>query len=215
MPPERSRLLPPVPPGPPPINTVSTPTPSATAPRVPEMPQMLTPERMSEAARMCERTVSPDFVVDTSALYDARWAYTQPRQASSPVGPFEYVQYSKDDLEIALQDYGPVVVCRAIGVVESQEAFASLRSSVASSLGATLSAEAAGLEEYHSISLANAPGTDPANLYIHGDYSLEFMTGEIPAGAGGEGSPALTMVMLTSMPIPPQYRTADRQQSAE
>lgn len=167
---------------------------------------MLAPPQLADAATLCQRTVNTDFAVDTTALRDAGWAYTQPRQGQNSFGSFEQVDYSKSDLTIALLDYSSFVMCRAVGLVADEASFTQLRRDTTRTLGAVRLADAHGFEEFYASVIRGAPQTDPDNLWILGDYTLEFVQDAMPANAAGAGLPAYRIVMATSFPISPQFR---------
>lgn len=201
----RSRLLPPQVPGPPAIHIIQTPSPRATQPIPAQAPQMLTAARLADALTLCQRTVSLDFQVDTSALRDATWAYTQPRQQRMGNRQFEYIEYHKNDVALSLLDFGDFVMCRVGGVVESQARYAELRRNLAETLGAIRLADATEFAAFNESTMRNSPGSNPDDLYVDGAYSLEFFTQALPADAVAPGA---QLVMVTSIPVPAQFRTS-------
>lgn len=181
-------------------------------PREP-VPEILPPPASNSdlvaTAGKCLDLVSPDFEVRPEILFKNGWSFTKPRRQGSGPGSYEFVQYDKDDFTIALLDFGSVVLCRAGGLIAGEEQVASLRAALIETLRATPIENTPGMDGYISAIKRDAPETDLDNVLIAGDYMLEIMSQTRDTSGFAEGSPPFfTMVMVSSVPVPAQFRSS-------
>ncbi len=204
-----SRISPPQP-GVPVINVVAA---TPTSPPSPlsveeEIGRISTAQELMGALQMCTDVVSPEFAVNTRPLVEDQWGYTQPERVSNAMGEFETVSYHKDNLTIALQDFGPVVQCRVGARIEGTQSLAGLRIAIEDHFGAEPMAEAPRMQAMFDRIMHGLPHTDPANLLVTGEYSFELSTRDIDTTELGiSDPPSITLLLITSMPLPPQFQT--------
>jgi hypothetical protein len=203
--------------------TTSVPLPSPTPTAKPvertleeELGDPVTPAGMVEGAQLCMTVVSPQFDVQSRRLVDRGWGYTSPRQMSNGQGTFEFIQFLKDDRTIALQDYGPVVVCRVIGRVEKAEKLSEVRASLIETLGAAPVTDIPRLEALAARYRRGSPQANLANMLVAGDYTLEITA--LERDLGELATPAIKtiqVVMIESLPLPAEFRANAKTGTAE
>ena len=188
-------------------NTLS-PTPADQA------PQYVAVDALADNVERCRNVVSPDFDVDTSSLWASGWSYTQPRMGAMGRREFESIQYMQDGLTLALLDFGDFVICRAVGMVQDPGSIDQLRARIASNHNATPMVDHLGLRQLSESILAAMPNVDTQNLLVAGDYQIEIGTQTVTAAQHGqEGYGDLVMLMVTTNPLPAQFRNYDSAQA--
>jgi hypothetical protein len=207
--------------GPPVIRTVPVPAPTPTTKPVKrsleeELGDPVTPAGMVEGAQLCMTVVSPQFDIRSRLLVDRGWGYTSPRQMSNGQSSFEFIQFLKGERTIALQDYGPMVVCRVIGRIDRMDKLREVRASLIEALGAVPVTDVPRLEALTARYRRGSPQADLANVLIAGDYTLEITA--LERNLGELATPSIQtvqMVMIESIPLPAEFQSHAKADTAE
>jgi hypothetical protein len=177
---------------------------------------LITMPGLAEGVRLCMAVVSPQYDVRPRILTADGWAFTEPRRRPDGQMSYETIQFFKNDRVIALLDYGSLVICRSGGRIENAQQLGRIRASLIEALGAVPIGDVPGLAPLAARIRTNAPQTDLANVLIAGDYSLEISVGEAPLG--GRATPSsqtIHLVMVTSIPLPVEFRPQARASAAQ
>ena len=172
----------------------------------------VTMDEYVEGTRLCMSAVSLQFDVRPRTLTSAGWAFSAPRQISFLGQPYQMVQYDKGRRTIALMDNGSRVVCRLIAPVEDLAQIRQVRAALTASLGAVRVDQVPGLEALAAGIRGHAPEADLANILIVGGYSVEL--GAEQRNLGTPPRP-YRVVIVTSVPLPPQFQSQARSSAAQ
>lgn len=204
----------------PPENGIPMPIPSVSRPPQPAPREdnwsSATTSELVNSMRLCRATVSPHFEVQPRVLAEDGWGYTMPRREQNALGNFESVRYYKNHLTLGLLDFGQIVLCRVVARIADIEQLNELRVELASELGAIPLRDAQGMEAYVDIVSRNRSDAELMNIMIVGDYSLELAIQAVDASNMGlSDESTVTIILLTSAPLPIQFQSGAQSSTPE